>query len=109
MCSYHSTSVWVAECPPFGKQLLTRLTILFSLYFDFVCNFSYFPRFGFESWIWVLIASVPGICILFTVRLCRASYRFSATSSIIYENVNHISDLLLRFCLREDAFYRLKA
>ena len=23
-------------------------------------------RFGFEGWIWVLIASVPGLCILFT-------------------------------------------
>ena len=23
-------------------------------------------RFGFESWIWVLIASVPDLCILFT-------------------------------------------
>ena len=22
--------------------------------------------FGFEGWIWVLIASVPGVCILFT-------------------------------------------
>ena len=23
--------------------------------------------FGFEDWIWVLIASVPGLCILFTL------------------------------------------
>ena len=23
-------------------------------------------RFGFEGWIWVLIASVPGLCIRFT-------------------------------------------
>ena len=33
---------------------------MFSLYFD--CFF----RFGFEGWIWVLIASVPDLCILFT-------------------------------------------
>ena len=26
-------------------------------------------RFGCESWIWVLIASVPGLCILFTFPL----------------------------------------
>ena len=26
-------------------------------------------RFGFESWIWVLIASVPDLCILFTLFL----------------------------------------
>ena len=25
-----------------------------------------FSRFGFEGWIWVLIASAPGLCILFT-------------------------------------------
>ena len=30
-----------------------------------ICNFSYFP-FWFEGWIWVLIDSVPDICILFT-------------------------------------------
>ena len=27
---------------------------------------SYFSRIGFEGWIWVLIASVPDLCILFT-------------------------------------------
>ena len=53
--------VWVAEWPPFGKELLTRLTI--SLCILTICNFSYF---GFEGWIWVLIASVPGLCILLT-------------------------------------------
>ena len=33
-----------------------------------ICKFSYFP-FGFEGWILVLIASVPGLSILFTLRL----------------------------------------
>ena len=28
-----------------------------------ICNFSY-SRFGFEGWMWVLIASVPSIYIL---------------------------------------------
>ena len=23
------------------------------------------PRFGFEGWIWVLVALVPGLCVLF--------------------------------------------
>ena len=33
------------------------------LNFDYgICNFSYFP-FWFEGRIWVLIASVPGLCI----------------------------------------------
>ena len=32
------------------------------------CNFSYFP-FGFEGWIWVLIASVPDLSILFAFKL----------------------------------------
>ena len=44
------SSVWVAEWPPFGKELLTRFTIcLVPLYLAEV--------------IWVLIAQVPGHCI----------------------------------------------
>ena len=46
------SSVHVAEWPPFGKELLTRLTIC-SLSILTICNFSYF-RLGFEGWIWVL-------------------------------------------------------
>ena len=60
-------SVWVAEWPPFGNKLLTRLNICF-LCILIVCNFSC-PRFGFEGWISVLIVSVPSLCILFTFRL----------------------------------------
>ena len=36
------SSVWVAEWPPFWKELLTRLTIC-SLCNLTICNFSYFP------------------------------------------------------------------
>ena len=52
------SSDWVAEWLPFGKELFTRLTIC-SLCILTICNFSYFPFFGFVDWIWVLIASVP--------------------------------------------------
>ena len=38
-------SVWVAECPPFGKELLTRLTIC-SLCILTICYFNYL-RAGF--------------------------------------------------------------
>ena len=41
---------------------------MFSLYFDYFL-IVVIPRFGFEGWIWVLIASVPGLCILFTFRI----------------------------------------
>ena len=58
------SSVEVAEWPPFGKELLARLTIC-SLCFMIICNFSYFP-FWFEGGIWVLIIPVPGHCILVT-------------------------------------------
>ena len=64
MCLYYFSSVWVAEWPPFGKQLLTLLTIC-SLCILTICNISYFP-FGFEGWIGVLIASDPDLCIKFT-------------------------------------------
>ena len=36
------SSGWVAEWPPFGKKLLTRLTIC-SLSILTICKFSYFP------------------------------------------------------------------
>ena len=58
------SSVWVAEWPPFGKELLTRLTISYLCILT-ICNFSYI-RFGFDGSIWVLIAPVPGQCILVT-------------------------------------------
>ena len=37
---------------------------MFSLYFDYLYFFIF--QFGFEGWIWVLIASVPGLCIFCT-------------------------------------------
>ena len=36
VCSYYFCSVSVAERPPFGKQLLTRLTIYSLLYLDYL-------------------------------------------------------------------------
>ena len=56
VCSYYFSSVWVAECPPFGKKLLT-IIFVFRLFVILVIS-----RFDFEGWIWVLIASVPGLC-----------------------------------------------
>ena len=35
-------SVWVADIPPFGKELLTRLTLCSPCILT-ICNFSYFP------------------------------------------------------------------
>ena len=42
MCSYYFSLVMVAEWPPFGKELLTLLTISFLCIFT-ICNVSYFP------------------------------------------------------------------
>ena len=57
------TVVWVAEWPPFGRELVIRLTIC-SLRILTSCNISSFPfLFG---WIWVLIAPVIGRCVLVT-------------------------------------------
>ena len=57
------SSVWVAEWPPFGKELLTRLTICSLCILLFVILV--ISRFGFEGWIWGLNPSVPGLCIPF--------------------------------------------
>ena len=64
----HIISVWVAEWPPFGKELSTRLAIC-SLCILTICNFSYFP-FWFRGRDWILIIPVPGNCILVTFHNC---------------------------------------
>ena len=51
------SSVCIAEKPPFGEKLLTRLTIC-SLCSMTICNFSYFP-FWFLGLDLGLIASAP--------------------------------------------------
>ena len=56
----------VAEWPYFGKELLPRLTIC-SLCIMTLCNLV-ISRFGFEGWIWVLIASVTDVGIYFTFK-----------------------------------------
>ena len=60
------SSVWVAEWPPFGKALLTRLTIRSPRILTMVFVILVISRLGFEGWIWGLIASVPCLCIRFT-------------------------------------------
>ena len=51
------SSVWVAEWPPSLKELLTRLTICSLCLLTITLTM-------IEGWIWVPIASVPGLCIL---------------------------------------------
>ena len=66
MCVYITcmlSSVWIAEWPPFGKELLTRLAVC-SLCILTICSFSYF---GFEGWVWALISSVSGLWMLLSV------------------------------------------
>ena len=57
-----SSSVWVADQPPFRKELPTWLTIC-SLCILTICNLDV-SCFGFKGVIWVLIAPVPGHFIL---------------------------------------------
>ena len=73
-------SVSVAEWPPFGKSLLTLLTICSFLFWLSVILV--ISRFGFEGWIWVLIASVPDLCIRFNFFFPLRRY-FSQKRSIV--------------------------
>ena len=50
-------SVWFPEWPPFGKELLTRLTICSVFILTVILVIS---RFGFEDGNWVPITPVPG-------------------------------------------------
>ena len=73
MCVHiNFSSVQIAEWQPFGKELLTRLTI-FSLCILTICNFSYFP-FGLEVGIWVLIAPVRGHQVIAYLLLLQLHY-----------------------------------
>ena len=58
--------VWVAEWPPFRQQLLTWLTLCSPRILTVNLVIS---RFGFGDRSWVLIASVPGHCILITLNI----------------------------------------
>ena len=62
VCLYYFSSVWVTEWPPSWKKLLTRLTMC-TLCILTICILA-ISRFGFEAWVWALIASVPELCIL---------------------------------------------
>ena len=60
-------SVWVTEWPPFGEKLLSRLTICSLCVLTIILGvILVISRFGFEGWVWVMIASVPDLCIPFT-------------------------------------------
>ena len=74
---------WVAEWPPFRKELLTRLTIG-SLCILTICNFSCFP-FWFWGRIWVLIPPVSGHSILVNVK--NKETKIQASNQIRQESV----------------------
>ena len=57
------SSVSVAEWPPFLEIAAHSVDHMFSLYFVFVILV--ISRFGYEGCIWVMIASVPDLCIGF--------------------------------------------
>ena len=63
MFSYYLSSVSVAEWPPFGKKAAHSIDHMFHLCFDYVILV--LSHFDFEGLIWVLIASVPDLCIRF--------------------------------------------
>ena len=61
------SSVQVAEWPPFGNELLTRLNICSLCILTLVIVF--FSHLGLEGGIWDLIAPLPGhLHVLFTLR-----------------------------------------
>ena len=89
MCVHIFSSVWVAERPPFGQELFTRLTIC-SLCIMTICNVNVF-RFGFEGLIWVLIASVPGLhtFYLFYYKTLIFCQKGNESSTEVSFNVNN--------------------
>ena len=63
------SSIKVAECPSFGKDLLTRLTICFLCMLTFFSFILFNFRSKFEGEIWVQIAAIPGHCLFVTYHI----------------------------------------
>ena len=59
-------SVIVAEWPPFGKELLARLTVCYLCLF--LCVIPFISRFGLEDRISGLTVPVPGHSFSYTVQ-----------------------------------------
>ena len=58
------SSVWVAQWPPFGKSCSLGCPLV---HFVFrLLEILVISSFDFESWVWVLTASVPDNCLLVT-------------------------------------------
>ena len=55
--------------------------------FIFQCFESFFQasRFNFEGWIWVLIASVPDLCILFPFFGCANSFETNLVGTFFHD------------------------
>ena len=66
MCSYYFCSVRLLSGHLLGNGCSLTVDHMFSVCILTICNISYLP-FGFWGWLWVLIASVPDLCILFTL------------------------------------------
>ena len=75
----------------FSSYLSHLVDHMFSLYFDYI------SRFGFEGWIWVLIASIPDLCILFTSLDSNYrpvySYAFCVVSTFFGVQITHYESL----------------
>ena len=87
----------------FWEIAVPRLTICSLLYFDFF-NIS-MSRFGFEGWIFVLIASVPDLCILFTIQIYEKYCKIHSLKK------NTFSQITLREIIRlnsTDFLYKLR-
>ena len=74
MCLHYLSSVSVAEWPPFKEIAAHSVDNMFSRILT-IFNITHvvIPRFGFEGWIKILMATVPDICILFEMPRCQGS------------------------------------
>ena len=70
---YTFSSVWVAEWPPFGKKLPTRLAICSHCILS-ICNIYLFPILVLRAGFCLLIAPVPVHCFSITFRKLRGNF-----------------------------------
>ena len=75
----------------FWKITTNSVDHMFSMYFDYL-QLKVISRFGYEGWIWVLIASVPDLCILFTSKknICRFICTSHSTRNDVEQKINNI-------------------
>ena len=84
------SSVSVAGWPPFGGGCSLGWRCVLLVFW--LCVILVISRFAFEGWIWILIASVPDLCIHFTFLMLALRALFCFLVRVWFHGKSPLSD-----------------